>query len=609
MADYSERATQLPEARPVSNVTPANASLVESAGELVNLFTEAEKTGKQEAYAEQTRNNYFAFLGEATEEVRNIAKADKLSADIRVGKALSPEDEAFMKSHQEALNQNKAAYDQGFKRLRDFRLDEESRLRAAIRARPDLGDELRSISQKELGMDVYTASMKQFGEDLQAAQQAAESAQAAADKRVSNAQSRAKYFINDVGGTAANIYRTVDPAAPPESPNSIESADARYAATLEGNPALKTEQDLGAVRKSITETTKGVNDYISKNNLTDPAVMQSILSDPASQRAVTSELDTRITTLEQNIAATQSISTGAYKAEGDAIVRLAQQELDELRKLKGNFTSEGLSSFLEYQKNSETLRVLNASPAIANIVGDMVPKGATDADRAKTVATADTLVKRVTGNWSSANEYTTTVANSVQHVGNILLSETVRNDKLLPARAPQLGEYVSAVAFSLSNPYKGPDGRAIAPPMESIYNRQGTGFLNLVTQASDNTVRLYKQLPPDRQQAFVGGIADVANMYTKQVLQQAKASVPEDVKKYIGTFYITDDPKSLDRETGAVLGWVKGTPESVKQQYQATLDRIQYSGTGPNGMKLVRNMLKTMVAPESTTWFSSLTGG
>ena len=439
MADYSERATQLPEARHVSNVTPANTALVESAGQMVNLFTEAEKTGKQEEYAEQTRNNYFSFLGSATEEVRDIAKADKLSVDISRGKALAPEDEGWIKQHQEAVNQNKAAYEQGFKRLRDFRLDEESRLRAAIRSRPDLGDELRSISQKELGMDVYTASMKQFGEDLQAAQQAAESAQALADKRVSSAMSRAKFFINDVGGVAANIYRMVDPAAPPDSPNSIEAADAKYAAGLEANPAMKTEADLGVIKTGITTSASKFNSYIAQNQLTDPSVMQSILGDPAKKQAVITQLDTQIATIRQQIASAQSIGTGAYKAEADAIVKLAEQELAEIEQLKSDFSPAGVARFVEYQKNNDTVKVMNANPAIVNIAGDMIPKGATDTDRTKAVATADTLMNKAGGSWSSANEYTTTVSNSVQHVGNILLSDTVRSPALLPARSRRLG--------------------------------------------------------------------------------------------------------------------------------------------------------------------------
>jgi hypothetical protein len=608
MADYSERATQLPEARPVSNITPANSALVESAGQMVDLFTEYEKTGKKEAFAEGTRNSYFQFLGSATDEIRDIAKADQLAADAALGKPISPEDQSWIKNHQDAMNQNKAAYEQGFKRLRDFRLDEERRLRTAIQARPDLGDELRAISQKELGMDVYTAKMKMFNEDLQAAQAAAESAAGAADKRKSQAMAEVRFKVETVGGVMANIYRNVDVNAPPESPNSIESARAMEAGVLSQNPEIKTEESLGVLRTQVSTVGQEFNAYLNQNGLNDPARMQQILADTTQRNQVMTEMDKRANSLRQIIAGAQSMGTGAYKADSDAIVKLAEQQLAQIESLKNDFTPEGVARFVEFSKNDQTVKLMNANPVIVNIAGDMIPKGAPDADRAKAVVTADTLLKRVSDNsWSSATEYTTTIANSVPQVGNILLSDTIRSPALLPAKAPALAFQITAVAKGLSTPYKNADGTKIAPPMESIVNRQGTGFLNLVTQASDNAVKLYNELNPEQKKAYAGGIIGVTNMYIQQKYQQAKLNVPPDVGKYVGVYKITDN-NSLDRSDGSYLGWLPNTPAEVKAKYQPVLDKVQYSETGPNGLSVVRNTIKMMTNPSETSWFGGKTG-
>ncbi len=297
MADYSEKATQLPEPRPVSNVTPANSALVESAGQMVNLFTEAEKTGKLEREGEITRNNYFNFLSSASEEVANIAKAERLQSESFAGKPIAPADEAFLAAHKQDSDKRKAAYEQGYSRLNDFRLAEETRLRAAIRARPDLGDELRAISQRELGMDVYTSRMKMFSDELKQAQEAAESLAAQADKRKTQAMSEVKFNVETIGGTVGQIYRDVDINAPAGATNSIEAARANHAMLLEAKPELQTETALQVQKQNVYNAGKEFDKFVAENGLNDPAEMQGILADPARANGVVKNIDDKISYL------------------------------------------------------------------------------------------------------------------------------------------------------------------------------------------------------------------------------------------------------------------------------------------------------------------------
>jgi hypothetical protein len=607
MADYSEKATQLPEPRPVSNVTPANSALVESAGQMVNLFTEAEKTGKLEREGEITRNNYFNFLSSASEEVANIAKAERLQSESFAGKPIAPADEAFLAAHKQDSDKRKAAYEQGYSRLNDFRLAEETRLRAAIRARPDLGDELRAISQRELGMDVYTSRMKMFSDELKQAQEAAESLAAQADKRKTQAMSEVKFNVDTIGGAVGQIYRDVDINAPAGAPNSIEAARANHALLLEAKPELQTEAALQVQKQNVYNAGKEFDKFVAENKLNDPAEMQGILADPARANGVVKSIDDKIASLSKISTEVSAIGTGSYKAEAESISKLAAQEIASLEELKKNFTPAGIQTYVESRANRQTVQVMNANPVIVNIAGDMIPKGAPDTERTKAIVTADVLLKRVPDNsWNSATEYTTTVSNSVPQVGNILLSDTVRSPALLPAKAPILAFQITAVAKGLSNPYKNADGTKIAPPMESIINRQGTGFLNHITQASDNAVNIYNELNPEQKKAYAGGIINVTNMYIQQKYQQAKENVPADAGKYIGVYKITDN-SSLDRSDGSYLGWVPNTPEEVKAKYQPVLDKVQYSETGPNGLSIVRGAIKMMTNPSETSWFGGRT--
>ncbi len=613
MADYSEKATQLPEPRPVSNVTPANSALVESAGQMVNLFTEAEKTGKLEREGEITRNNYFNFLSSASEEVANIAKAERLQSESFAGKPIAPADEAFLAAHKQDSDKRKAAYEQGYSRLNDFRLAEETRLRAAIRARPDLGDELRAISQRELGMDVYTSRMKMFSDELKQAQEAAESLAAQADKRKTQAMSEVKFNVETIGGVAGNIYREVDINAPAGAPNSIEAARARHAEMISANPSIQTEETLQKQKQSVYNAGKEFDKFVAENGLNDPAEMQSILADPARANGVVKQIDDKISNLSKVSAEVSAIGTGSYKAEAESISKLAAQEIASLEELKKNFTPAGIQTYVESRANRQTVQVMNAVPEIANIAGDIVPKNATEADRTKAIVTSDTMFRRVTdqitqtGNWNSPAEYTLTVSNSVPLVGNMLLGESLRNKDLLASRAPMAATYISTVAYSLANPYRGPDGRLIAPPMESIYSRNGTGFLNLIIQSSPTVVNVYNALNPEQKEQFSDGIVDVTNAYVQQKYQQALKELPEDVRKYVGAFKI-GTIENLNREDGNLLGWVPNTPPDIKAKYQASLDKVQYTETGQNGLKTIYTTLKSMVAPESVGFFSGMMG-
>lgn len=606
MADYSERATQLPEPRPVSNVTPANSALVESAGQMVNLFTEVEKTGKLEREGEITRNNYFNFLSSASEEVANIAKAERLQSESFAGKPISPADEAFLAAHKQDSDKRKAAYEQGYSRLNDFRLSEESRLRAAIRARPDLGDELRAISQRELGMDVYTSRMKMFSDELKQAQEAAESLAAQADKRKTQAMSEVKFNVETIGGTVGQIYRDVDINAPAGAPNSIEAARANHALLLEAKPELQTEAALQVQKQNVYNAGKEFDKFVAENGLNDPAEMQSILADPARANGVVKQIDDKISNLSKVSAEVSAMGTGSYKAEAESISKLAAQEIAELEALKNNFTPKGIQEYVESRANRQTVQVMNAVPEIVNIAGDIIPKGASDTERTKAIVTSDVLVKRVLGGtWNSPAEYTSTVSNVVPLVGNMLLGESLRSPALLPAKAPMAASYISTAAYALANPYRGPDGRLIAPPMESIYSRSGTGFLNLIIQSSPTVVNLYNALNPEQKDHLSGSIVNVTNSYVQQKYQQALQELPEDVRKYLGAFKI-NKPEDLNREDGNLLGWIPNTPADVKTKYQATLDKVQYTETGPNGLETIYTTVKSMVAPQSVGWFSGI---
>lgn len=601
MADYSERATQLPEPNIVSNVTPANAALVEAASGIAESATALEKQGKQEMFAEQSRNNYQDFLGSAQKEVRDIARADQLEAARMRGVAISEADQKWLAEHQNAVNVNRSAYDQGFKRLRDFRLDEEARLRAAIRARPDLGDELRAISQRELGIDVYTASMKMFNEDLQAAQQAAEEASKSAAQRTANNMKYIRDMV-DLGGSGAEIYRGVDPNAPPESPRSIEAAHAKYSALLAADPKVQDEAFFKQQRASVNKIRNDMTSYASSQGWDKPEVFASIVADTAQRNAAMQEIDKKIVALEAAKATVLPKGTGAYAKDAETVTAAADSAIAELKKLKENFTAQGVQSYLDMQQNLAVIEYTSTDPSIAALATDVIPKGTPETERIKYIVGLGKIREKAgTQDWTSANEYVSTVTNGVQHVNNMLISDTVRSPALLPARAPEIASHIGDVSLAISKPtFRDENGRVVAAPIDTLFNRRGTGFLNVVTQ-SGTIPLLYAQLDDQKKKELISSISDVGHNLTQQLEVMAKAALPPEAAKWVGGYRLAYPVKDADGNLtgfkvymshgGNAIGWKTDTPQAIKDKYQGELDRIQSGIMGENGLMNVRTLL------------------
>lgn len=145
---------------------PVNETAVNALGSMFESLTKIEKESKAKKFQQQERTYQAETEAQLGTTAGIFARGARLQQES-LNRNLSEDEARELGEYMKAQSSREDAYLQGRKTYRAYLLDAQSRLRAAIQMRPDLADEFRKASVRELGVDVGNAAMQLWQEDME----------------------------------------------------------------------------------------------------------------------------------------------------------------------------------------------------------------------------------------------------------------------------------------------------------------------------------------------------------------------------------------------------------------------------------------------------------
>ena len=145
---------------------PVNETAVNALGSMFESLTRIEKESKAKKFQQQERTYQAETEAQLGTTAGIFARGARLQQES-LNRNLSEDEARELGEYMKAQSSREDAYLQGRKTYRAYLLDAQSRLRAAIQMRPDLADEFRKASVRELGVDVGNAAMQLWQEDME----------------------------------------------------------------------------------------------------------------------------------------------------------------------------------------------------------------------------------------------------------------------------------------------------------------------------------------------------------------------------------------------------------------------------------------------------------
>lgn len=168
----SNYATQGKDIGVADTTLPVNAQAVQGFADVLGTAKEYVNTKTVQGFEQQERAQYENYI-DFSKEAGTIEEGLRLQGEAQ-NRTLTAEEQARVTEFENMAKMDEEAYKQGVTNRNRYQLNAQRRLRAAITSRPDLAEEFRRTSVKEIGTDVSTYALQYYWENLDAAGKALE---------------------------------------------------------------------------------------------------------------------------------------------------------------------------------------------------------------------------------------------------------------------------------------------------------------------------------------------------------------------------------------------------------------------------------------------------
>lgn len=169
VSDYSTKGKEIGVA---DTTLPVNQQAVQGFANALETFKDYSNTKKVNEFGQQERAQYESYV-DFSKQAGIIEEGLRLQGES-ANRSLTPEEQTRVKEFEDMAKMDEDAYKQGVMNRNRYQLNAQRRLRAAITERPDLAEEFRRTSVKEIGTDVSTYALQYYWENLDAAGKALE---------------------------------------------------------------------------------------------------------------------------------------------------------------------------------------------------------------------------------------------------------------------------------------------------------------------------------------------------------------------------------------------------------------------------------------------------
>jgi hypothetical protein len=358
----SNYATQGKDIGVADTTLPVNAQAVQGFADVLGTAKDFLNTKTVKGFGQQERAQYENYV-DYSKEAGLMQEGIRLQGEAQ-NRTLTAEEQARVTEFENMAKMDEEAYKQGIRNRNDYQLSAQRRLRAAIQARPDLAEEFRRTSVKEIGTDVSTYALQYYWENLDAAGKALEKKPVSLTDIENQAQMVDAYIKTLPAEQQAEYANTTKrELAIRLARNDLQGASEALRGWSEkaaGSPVADNVADVLSMTASIMSDGDSLNAEISK--LSDAKTRAQLFSDPAlAEQARQKFMKLRQGMADKAMALSSYSSSSVFNERASAAITRANADI---ARIDAAFPDLGTKGLQEGSNVYIAAQMANLSPQI-----------------------------------------------------------------------------------------------------------------------------------------------------------------------------------------------------------------------------------------------------
>jgi hypothetical protein len=258
---------------------PVNRQAIQATADVLAVGKDYANTSTVRGFEQQERNQYEDYI-DFSKEAGLMEDGIRLQGEAQ-NRTLTAEENARVAEFESMAKMDADAYAQGLSKRNRYQLNAQRRLRSAIMQRPDLADEFRRISAREIGTDVSSFALQYYWENLDDLGKALEKKQLT--------KSDVEFQIEQVEAYVKSLPAEQQAEYASTTKRKIAMLGGNYEAIAaelgvwsqmaNGSPVMNTVNEVRGIRTQINDDSETLSREIVA--LSDSSARASLFADPS----------------------------------------------------------------------------------------------------------------------------------------------------------------------------------------------------------------------------------------------------------------------------------------------------------------------------------------
>jgi len=567
---------------------PVNRQAIQATADVLAIGKDYVNTKTVSGFEQQERNQYENYI-DFSKEAGLIEEGVRLQGEAKQ-RTLTAEENARVAEFENMAKMDADAYAQGIRKRNDYQLSAQRRLRSAIMQRPDLADEFRRVSAREIGTDVSSFALQYYWENLDAAGKALQKKPVSATD-IENQEQMVNAYVQTLPAEqqaeyASTTKRQLAIAMAAGDFEGAAKALSVWSDKAAGSPVMDGVNDVNSLVASIM----GDSDTLSKEiaAMSNAQTRAQLFSDPA----MAEQARQKFVSMRQRLSdSVQRLASYSSSSVFDEKSKIAMQKAEaEIARIDAAFPDLSTQGLQDGSKVYIAAQMANLGPQIigrARVAGLAGSKASDEAVQAgvftlalgekamqgQTITKVEALQAPLQNYNMLVTGLSTNVADNATDAKNNYVQYAIT--------------YVSATLPYVSNLSPGPGKPATEVRAVSDYTNSLDGVL-AVNNRNDSFVDGMWNAAAEKgdvqtQDKLAGVRLKALNGYSQSVYMEITQLSPE-LAQYIRP---RDFFKSAQREGGLASGTpvvvVNAPNESVKKEAEKLISRYYEAGSAYKG--------------------------
>lgn len=379
----SNYATQGKDIGVQDTTTPVNSQAIQATADVLAIGKDYLNTRTVKGFEQQERNQYEGYI-DFSKEAGLIEEGVRLQGEAKQ-RTLTAEENARVAEFENMAKMDAEAYAQGIRKRNDYQLSAQRRLRSAIMQRPDLADEFRRVSAREIGTDVSSFALQYYWENLDAAGKALQKKPVSLTD-IENQEQMVNAYVQTLPAEQQATYAntTKRQLAIYVASRDLEGASrvlSEWSDKAAGSPVM---DDIGKVN-SLTASILTDSDTLSKeiSILSDAQKRAALFSDPAAA----DDARQKFVSLRQRLSlSAQQLASYSSSNVFDEKAKVAMQKAEaEIARIDAAFPDLSTKELQDGAAVYISAQMANLGPQVisrARVAGLASPKSSPEATQA-----------------------------------------------------------------------------------------------------------------------------------------------------------------------------------------------------------------------------------